>query len=107
MEVLRTNGAGGVDRWRRRAPAGGRLRLCGRTGGIASWRGQRLQGAFDVDGQPRQCRGSSQDFKDSIAIEHPIATVAPFWNVFSGFDSSEPAVPNGFGAVEADLVLPY
>ncbi|KAK9111494.1 hypothetical protein Scep_019013 [Stephania cephalantha] len=23
------------------------------------------------------CRGSSQDFKDSIAIEHPIATVVP------------------------------
>ncbi|KAK9098575.1 hypothetical protein Syun_025620 [Stephania yunnanensis] len=40
-------------------------------------------------------RGSSQDFMDTITIEHPAATVAPF-RIFSSCDSSEPTVPNGF-----------
>ncbi|KAK9100241.1 hypothetical protein Scep_023671 [Stephania cephalantha] len=41
------------------------------------------------------CRGSSQDFMDSIVAEHPVATVAPF-GIFSSCGSSEPTVPNGF-----------
>ncbi|KAK9169509.1 hypothetical protein Syun_001649 [Stephania yunnanensis] len=38
------------------------------------------------------CSGSSQDFKDSITVEHLIATVAPF-RIFSSYVSSEPTVP--------------
>ncbi|KAK9169679.1 hypothetical protein Syun_001819 [Stephania yunnanensis] len=49
---------------------------------------------------------ATTDFKDSIATEHPVATVAPF-EIFSGCVSSEPIVPNGFGAVEADLIPSY
>ncbi|KAK9100923.1 hypothetical protein Scep_024353 [Stephania cephalantha] len=52
------------------------------------------------------CHGSSQEFNDSIAVEHLTATMAPF-GIFSGFGSIEPIVPNGFGAVKADQVSPY
>ncbi|KAK9112649.1 hypothetical protein Scep_020168 [Stephania cephalantha] len=44
------------------------------------------------------CRGSSQDFKDSIVAEHPVATVAPF-GIFSGCGSSVPTVLNGLASL--------
>ncbi|KAK9126400.1 hypothetical protein Scep_015246 [Stephania cephalantha] len=52
------------------------------------------------------CRGSSQDFKDSIMDKHLVATVAPF-EIFSVCGSNELTVPNGLGEVEADLVPPH
>ncbi|KAK9081690.1 hypothetical protein Syun_030908 [Stephania yunnanensis] len=50
------------------------------------------------------CRGSSQDFMDSIAGEHPVAIVAPLARPRL---SGPTVLPNGFGAVEADLVPSY
>ncbi|KAK9135471.1 hypothetical protein Syun_014801 [Stephania yunnanensis] len=49
------------------------------------------------------CRGSLQDFKDSIAAEHPVVTVAPF-EIFSSCSLNELTMLNGLGAVEVDLV---